>query len=63
MAKFVKATIPILLIVLLGIYFAGFARGGKEEEMKETGTVSSVVIPPIDASVPSTVETATFALG
>lgn len=71
MADLIKATTPILRIVVLGACFVGLVWGaillGSTKERKTTTSTTSpvpnVTIPPIDTSAPAETETATFALG
>jgi hypothetical protein len=72
MADLLKATTPILKIVVLGACFVGLFLGavylGSTKERKtmtptKTRSVPNATISPIDVSAPTQTETATFALG
>jgi len=72
MADPIKATTPILRIAVVGACVVGLVLGAIYfSSMKESKTMTltktssdpKAAIPPIDASVPTKTETATFALG
>ena len=72
MEDLLKATTPVLRIVVMGACFVGFVLGavylGSTKERKtmtptKTNSVPSATISPIDVSAPTQTETATFALG
>ena len=72
MADPIKATTPILGMAVIGACVVGLVLGAiylsstrerKTVILTKTSPVSRAAIPPIDASVPTRTETATFALG
>ena len=72
MADPIKATTPILRMAVIGASVVGLVLGAiylsstrerKTMTLTKTNPVSRAAIPPIDASVPTRTETATFALG
>jgi hypothetical protein len=72
MADLIKATAPPLRIVVvgasvvglvLGAIYLGSAKERKAMTLTKASSVRKAVIPPIDASVPAKMETATFGLG
>jgi hypothetical protein len=72
MADLIKATASILRVVVVGAGVVGLVLGaiylGSTKERKamtltKASSVREAAIPPIDVSVPTKTETATFALG
>ena len=66
MTRSLQWAAPAALLVLfgLGVGFAQELAGGKKDKgMTQATTKDKSRVPPIDAKLPATVQTATFALG